>query len=154
MGLIRNAPELGDRLVDRLQDIGEHRADDEIDVIALDEALDLGHRDVRLQFVVDDDHLRIRAAELAAERLDREVEAVADLAAEHRRGSGQGHDDADLHFFLSLRAAGLERKGGQRRKNGDASFHAANSRPGAEGEIGSAPHCLRGILPHIMWKST
>ena len=127
MGLIRNAPELGDRLVDRLQDIGEHRADNEIDMIALEQALHFGHRDVRLQLVVDDDHLRVGAAELAPERLHREVEAVADLAAEHRRGSRQGHEKSDLHLFLRLGARGGERKGGQRRKQGDASLHDMNS---------------------------
>ena len=103
LGLIRKALLSVTGLADRLQDVGEDRTDDEIDLVALDEALDLGDGDIGLQFVVDDDHFGIGAAELAAERLDREVEAVADLAAEHRRRARQRDDDADLDLALCLR---------------------------------------------------
>jgi len=80
---MRNAFD-SDRLVDRHQHVRKDRADDEIDLVALEEPLDLGHRDVGLEFVVDHDHIRVEAAELAAESLDRKVEAVAHLTAEHR----------------------------------------------------------------------
>ena len=86
MGLIRITPALGDRLHDRLEDVGEHRADHEVDLVAIDQRLDLGHRDVGLELVVGDHHLDLAAAELAAERLDREREPVAQLLAEHRGG--------------------------------------------------------------------
>ena len=122
-GEMRNALELGDRLVDRQQHVGEDRADDEIDLIALEEPLDFGHRDVRLQFVVDDGHLRVEPAELAAERLDREVEAVAHLPAEHRGGSREGHDEPDFHLVLGGRADGRSRPCGQRREKDRTRFH-------------------------------
>ena len=83
-GEMRNAFELGDGFMDRLEHVREHGPHYEIDLIALDEALDLGHGDIGLEFIVDDDHLRVESAELAAEGLDREVEAVAHLTAEHR----------------------------------------------------------------------
>ena len=65
-GEMRNAFELGDRLFDRQKHVREDRTHDEIDLIALEESLDLGHRHVRLEFVVDDGHFRIEPAELAA----------------------------------------------------------------------------------------
>ena len=67
------------------------------------EALDLGDRDVGLQLVVDDDHLDLPAAELAAELLDGELEAVARLLAEHRRRPGQGQDQPDADLVGRLR---------------------------------------------------
>ena len=101
-----------------MQHVGEDRADDEIDLVALEESLDLGHRDVRLEFVVDDDHFRVEPAELAAESLDRQVEAVADLPAEHRGGPREGHDEPDFHLVRGSRAEGCSRPCGQRRREG------------------------------------
>ena len=46
---------LRDGPVDRLQDVGEDRADHEIDLVALEQPLDLGHGCVGLQFVIRDD---------------------------------------------------------------------------------------------------
>ncbi len=67
--------------------------------------LDLGDRDVGLQLVVLDDHLDLAAAELAAELLDGELEAVAELLAEHRGRARQRGDHADLELLLRLRCA-------------------------------------------------
>ena len=67
-----------------LQDVGEDRADHEVDLVALDEGLGLVDRDVGLELVVLHEQLDLAPAELAAERLDRELEAVALLLAEHR----------------------------------------------------------------------
>ena len=67
-GRIRIAPPSVDRLQDRLQDVGEDRADHEVDLVALDEGLDLAHRDVGLELVVLHDDLDLAPAELAAER--------------------------------------------------------------------------------------
>jgi hypothetical protein len=78
---------LNDRLVDRAENVGEDRADHEVDLVALQQGLDLGHGDVGFQLVVDDDDLDLLAAHLAAEILDREVEAVAGLLAEHGAGA-------------------------------------------------------------------
>ena len=65
-GEIRNAFELGDRLVDRLEHVGEDRAHDEIDLLPLEESFDLGHRHVRFEFIVDDGHFRVEPSELAS----------------------------------------------------------------------------------------
>jgi hypothetical protein len=53
---------------------------------------------------------------LPPEILDREREAVARLLAEHRCGARQGHDDADLDFFLGDGVIGCEPQ--QKRQSG------------------------------------
>ena len=134
-GEMRNAFELGDRLVDRHQHVREDRADDEIDLVALEEPLDLGHRDVRLEFVVDDGHFRVEPAELAAEGLDRKVEAVAHLTAEHRGGAGEGQDEPDFHLVLGGRADGRSRPCGKRREKDRTGLHLSTplARPSLSG---------------------
>ena len=89
--------------MDRQQHVREDRADDEVDLVAVEKPLDLGDGDVGLQLVVDDDHLGVPAAELAAELLDGEVEAVARLLAERRRRPGQGLDQPDADLVGRLR---------------------------------------------------
>ena len=76
--------------------------DHEIDLFALKQPLHLGHGAVRLEFVVDGDDLDLAAGHLAAEILDPERKTIADLRAERRRRPGQGHDHADLDFFLRV----------------------------------------------------
>ena len=106
---------LGDRLVDRLQNVGEDRADHEVDVVSLQQSLDLDDRAVGLEFIVDIDDLDLAAAHLAAEILDRQCKAVAHLRAQRRRGAGGGHDHADLDLVLSCRAACRKRQKSRRR---------------------------------------
>ena len=65
-GEMRNAFDSVTGFVDRQKHVREDRAHDEIDLVPLEEFLDLGHRHVRLEFVVDDGHFRIEPAELAA----------------------------------------------------------------------------------------
>ena len=108
-GEIRIAPPSVDRLHDRLQDVGEDRPDHEVDLVALDQRLDLADRDVRLQFVVLHDDLDLAPAELAAQRLDAELEAVAQLPAEHGGRTRERRDDADLELLLRLRGASQQR---------------------------------------------
>ena len=91
---------VGHRLHHRDQDVGEHRADHEIDLVALDERLGLADRDVGLELVVLHDQLDLAPAELAAERLQRELEAVALLHAERRGRARQRGQDADLELVL------------------------------------------------------
>jgi hypothetical protein len=85
--------------------------------VAFEQALDLGHCGIRFEFVIDRHDLDIAASHLAAEILDRERETVADLLAERRRRTGQGHDHADLELFLSDgltgRSAQQNRQSGQ-----------------------------------------
>ena len=114
---------VGHRLEDRLQNIGEDRADHEVDLVALEQRLDLGDGDVGLEFVVLHDDLDLAAAELAAEVFHRELEAVAQLLAEHRRRAGQRGDDADLELVLSAGAGRDQRQGGNRREWRKYSIH-------------------------------
>ena len=92
---------VGDRLDDRDQDVGEDRADDEVDLVALDQRLDLAHRDVGLELVVLHDDLDVAAAELAAEVLDAELEAVAQLPP----STAGGPDSVVITPILSLSCA-------------------------------------------------
>ena len=122
-----------DRLVNGLEDVGEDRADDEIDLVAFEQALDLAHGAVRLEFIVDDDEFDVLAGHLAAEVLDRERKAVADLRAERRGGARQGHDHADLDLLLRRGLAGgdaqQDRKSGQfQRLHHDNSLTRPNRR--------------------------
>lgn len=106
---------LGDRAVDRLQDVGEDRADHEIDLVALEQAAHLDHGAVGLQFVVGVDDLDLAAGHLAAEVLDRERKAVADLLAKRRSRAGGRHQHADLD--LLLRGSRGDRDTEQRRQS-------------------------------------
>ena len=94
---------LGDRLLDRLQDVGKHRPDHEIDLVAIDQRLDLADGHVGLELVIGDDDLGLAAAELAAQRLHRQREAVTQLLAEHGGRARQRGDEADLEIVLGLR---------------------------------------------------
>ena len=96
----QEGPGIRHRLVDRQQDVGEDRPHHEIDLVALKQALDLADGDVRLEFVIGPHHLDIAARHLAAEILDGERKAVADLLAERRRRTRRGHDHADLELLL------------------------------------------------------
>ena len=96
----QEGPGIRHRLVDRQQDVGEDRPHHEIDLVAFQQALDLGDGGVRLEFVIGHHDLDIAARHLAAEILDGERKAVADLLAERCRRTGQGHDHADLELLL------------------------------------------------------
>ncbi len=103
MGLIRKVFDLRDWPMNGLENVGEDRADHEVDLVALQQALDLGHRRIRLELVVDHDDLDIAAAHLAAEILHRERKAVADLLAKRGGGSRQGYDHTQLDLLLRER---------------------------------------------------
>ena len=83
-----------------LQNVGEDGANHEVDGVAVEQALHLGDRHVGLQFVVDDGHLGVEPAELAAQGVDRQIEPVAHLTAEHRRRAGKRDDQPDLDLVL------------------------------------------------------
>ena len=91
---------VGDRLVDRLQDVGEDRPDHEIDLVALEQSLDLAHRAVGFKLIIGDHDFDVASTHLAAEILDREIETVADLLTERGGGTRQRNDDADLQLLL------------------------------------------------------
>ena len=105
------------------ENVGEDRADDEVDLVALDQRLDLGDGDVGLEFVVLHDDFDLAAAELAAEVFHRELEAVAQLLAEHGGRAGQRGDDADLELVLSAGTGRYQRQGGNGRKRRESSVH-------------------------------
>ncbi len=113
---------LGDRLHDRAEDVGEYGANHEIDLVAVDQGLGLGHGHVGLELVVGDDDLGVAAAELAAEILDRERKAVAQLLAEHRGRARQRGDQADFERLLGVSGANSQcknRRGGSKRLKRD-----------------------------------
>ena len=89
---------LGHRLDDRGQDIGEHRTDNEIDLVALDEGLDLGYGDVGLELVVLDLEIDVAPAELVAKLFERKLKPIALLLTDDCWRPRQGCDQADLHL--------------------------------------------------------
>ena len=105
--------------MNRHRHVREDRPDDEIDLVALKKALDLRDGHVGLEFVVDDDHLDVAPAELAAEILHRELEAVARLLAEHGRRSREGQEQADLQLLLRQGRRGSKAKAAARPKGLD-----------------------------------
>ena len=141
---------IGHRFEDSPENIGEDRADDEVDLIALEQRLGLGDGDVGLEFVVLHDHLDLAAAELAAEVLDRELEAVAQLLAEHRRRSGERGDDADLELFLCAHGGGHKRQGRSGCEQREYSIHLPLPRKRTLGAFRLAPGLQgRQSLPSI-----
>ncbi len=66
-GLIRKVLASATRLLDCDQDVGEDRSDHEVDLVAFEQPLDLGHGDIRLQLVVDDHDVDVATTHLAAE---------------------------------------------------------------------------------------
>src|SRR6185503_8447838 len=67
--------------------------------------------DVGLELVVLHDDLDLASAELAAEILDPEQEAVAQLRAEHRGRSRERRDKSDLELLLRLRGRQRQQTG-------------------------------------------
>jgi hypothetical protein len=99
----------------RQRDAGVHGADEDIDVVALDQLVDVVGRLRRLGLVVDLEVLHLTAGELAALFLDVELEAVLDRVAERGVGAAVGEHEADLD-----RAARALREGRAGEKGGDA----------------------------------
>ena len=111
------------RLVDRLKDIGEDGAYDKIDLVAFEQALDFRYGAVRFEFVIDRHNFHVPAGHLAAEVLDSECEAVADLLAERRRRTRQCQDHADLELLLRDRRIGNHAKQGRQPDQLQLLFH-------------------------------
>ena len=97
-------------LHDRGENVGEYRADDKIDLVAIHHRFDLVDRNVRLELVVLNQHLDLAPAQLAPQRLDREIDAVAELLSKHCRRPRQRRDQADLQFLLRAGRRGHERE--------------------------------------------
>ena len=96
--------------MDRLQDIGKDRPDHEVDAVAVEKSAHLLNGDVGLEFVIGDNKLDVAAAHLAAEMLERELEAVFRLLAEHGGRARERIDQTDLDLFLCVNAAGYRQK--------------------------------------------
>ena len=62
--------------VDGAENVREDRANDEVDLVAVDERFDFGDGDVGLELVVGDEDFGLAAAELAAQILDRELKPL------------------------------------------------------------------------------
>ena len=90
------------------QHVGPDVADDEIDLVGLDQLFGLLLADVGLLAVVLVDHLDRLAAHLAAQMVERELERVAHVVADHSGGTAEGGDKADLDGVA--RARGLRQR--------------------------------------------
>ena len=99
-------------------DVREDRADDEIHLVALDEALRLRDGDVGLELVVHDDQLHVAPAELASQILDGKLKSVSRLLAEDGRGAGQGQQQPDPQLVLRLGLEAAAECGGKREDKG------------------------------------
>ena len=106
------------------------RADQKIDVIALDELLDLGQRDVGLGLVVLLQHLDRAPARLAADLVQVELEAVGGVDPLHREHAGVGQQQADLdRRRLGGRIEGQDQR--EQEQGGQPSSHRRSPERGA-----------------------
>src|SRR5260370_19559001 len=71
-------------------------AGDEIHLVGLHEFFGFLLADVRLLLIVLVDHLDRLAAHLAAEMIERELERIAHVVADHRGRAAEGRDKPDL----------------------------------------------------------
>ena len=155
VGADQEGVRVGHRLMNRLQDVGEDRPHHEIDLVAVEKALDLGHRHVGLELVVDGDDLHVATAQLAAERLHREVEAVPHLSAQHRRRARQRHDDPDAKLVLRQRRGRRPGQHRHRRQRANRGQHASSLQPSMPQPQGDRSLLARvDILSRVRWKST
>ena len=106
------------RLGHRQRDARVHRADEDVDVVALDQLVDVVGRLRRLRLVVDLEVLDLAPAELAALLLDVELEAVLDRVAERGVGAAVGQHEADLD--RAGRALRQRRRGEKERSGAEA----------------------------------
>src|SRR5947209_9761223 len=95
-------------------DVGIVDAGEDLHLVALDHLVGELAADVGLRLIVAVDDHSGTAAELSAEALDAELEAVEQLLAEHAARAREGRDEADLDRLLSRRRA----KGQQRQQGG------------------------------------
>jgi hypothetical protein len=104
---------LADRLGQtREHDVREHDPGHEVDLVALDVALEQLLADVGLELVVADQHLGRQPAELAAVELHRQHERIADIGPQRRGRAGQGAHETDLDLVGRMHG-GREAQGRQ-----------------------------------------
>jgi hypothetical protein len=131
------------RLLDGLQQVLEHDAGHQVDLVALEHLVGELARDVGLLLVVLDDHLDRQAAQLAAGVLDAEQESVADRHADDAAGAGERADEADLD---PVGGEGRGRERGGEREADERLLHGIPCGRGCVGGCGSGG-CGRGASP-------
>ncbi len=114
VGADQDGAAFGHGFVDRDQDVGEDRAHDEIDPVALDQFARLVGGHIGLLFVVHDDQLHGTSTQGAA-LLERKLESVAPLLAECCGGPREGEDEPDLQRLLRRRGPRRQPARDQRR---------------------------------------
>jgi hypothetical protein len=99
----------------RQQNIGPDVAGDEIDIVQVDELVGLLLADLRLEAVVLVDHLEVEITHLAAHVLDREIDGILLVIADHRGRCGERGDEADLDGIgeYCRKARAQRERGGQ-----------------------------------------
>ena len=113
----------GHRLHDRDQNVREDRADDEIDLVAVDQRLGLADGDVGLEFVILHDQFDFAAAELAAQLfLTASSKPLLKLLAEHSRRTRQRGDDSDFQLFLRAAPRSPKVRRSRRRRQGSRTY--------------------------------
>jgi hypothetical protein len=99
-------------------------AGDDVDVVLLQHLLGDLHADVGLGLVVAVDHFRLEPADLAAEMVERELDRVLHVGADHALRTAHGGDEADLDLLLRRRRRSRSKQcgegGDEGRENGFA----------------------------------
>ena len=96
-------------------------AGDEIDLVGLDQLFGLLLADVRLLAVVLVDHFDRHAAHLAAHMIERELERIAHVVADHSGRAAEGRDKADLDGVR--RDRGLRQRQSRDARQPECLFH-------------------------------
>ena len=81
-------------------DVGPDHAGDEVDLVLLQHLLGDLLADIGLDLVVAVDHLGVEAADFALEMVERELDRVLHVLADHALRAGEGRNEADLEFLL------------------------------------------------------
>ena len=77
---------------------------DEVDVVLLQHLLGDLHADIGLGLIIAVDHLHLHTADLAAEMIERELDRVPHVAADHALRSAHRGDEADLELCCCANA--------------------------------------------------
>ncbi len=103
-----------------------HGADDDVDVVALDQLVDVVDGFRRLGFVVDLEILELTPAELAALLLDVEAEPVLDRVAECRVRAGVRQHEPDLDLALRVRGGRRDAKARRQKRAHERSISTSH----------------------------
>jgi hypothetical protein len=99
---------VGHRRRHREQHVRPDHPGDEVDLVLLQHLVGELLADVGLDLVVAVDHLGVEAADLAVEVVERELDRVLHVLADHALRTRERGDEADLQLLLRCRGSGRE----------------------------------------------